>query len=183
MAGRISRMRWRTFGESLRKEIIAISCEASLHRLGVEHVVVDMSLERSAMASQNLAHNRAARLGTVPKMDLPFLIPHAVQRKASDCRHRCRKVGLAEGAEAVLRSGVNVGVPRIPRYTDRVKHQERRKVSLKEHIHMGICGKIASIMEIASLRIQLVLQPGVNAILDLLESCRVRHVVDVRLSR
>ncbi len=92
----------RAFGESLRKEIIPIPVEAALHRLGVEHVVVHVALERPAMASQHLSHNRAARLGTVPEVNRPFLIPHAVQRKASDCRERCREVGTAEGAKAVL---------------------------------------------------------------------------------
>ena len=113
MAGRIRRMGRRAFGESLRKEVVPISVEAALHRLGVEHVVVHVALERVAMASQNLAHNRAARLGTVPEVNRPFLIPHAVQRKASDCRERGRDIGTTEGAEAVLLGGTDVGITRV----------------------------------------------------------------------
>jgi hypothetical protein len=105
MAGRIRRMGGGAFGESLRKEIIPIPVEAALHRLGVEHVVVHVALKRPAMASQNLSHNRAARLGTVPEVNRPFLIPHAVQRKASDCRERGRDIGTTERAEAVLLGG------------------------------------------------------------------------------
>ena len=40
----------RTFGESLGKEVVSVSVEAGLHRLGVEHVVVHVALERVAEA-------------------------------------------------------------------------------------------------------------------------------------
>src|SRR5437867_8533460 len=149
MAGRIRRMGGRAFGESLRKEIIPIPIEAALHRLGVEHVVVHVALERPAIASQNLSHNRAARLGTVPEVNRPFLIPYAVERKASDWRERGRDIGTTESAEAVLLSGTGVRITRVPRCADRVEHQECRKVCLEKHVQMGICAKIAAIMEIA----------------------------------
>src|SRR5438552_897583 len=45
---------------------------------------------------------------------------------------------------------------------------------------MGICSETAAIAEIPSLRIQLVSQSGVDAILDLLESSWVGHVIDAR---
>ena len=38
-------------------------------------------------------------------MNRPFLVPHAVQGKASDCRERGRDIGTTEGAEAVLLRG------------------------------------------------------------------------------
>src|SRR6476646_10910277 len=153
MAGRICRMSGGAFGESLRKEIIPIPIEAALHCLGVEHVVVHVALQRPAMASQNLSRNRAAGLGTVPQVNRPFLIPHAVERKASDCRERGRDIGTTERAEAVLRGGTDVGITRVPWCADRVEHQECCKVCLEEHVQMGICAKIAAIMELASLRL------------------------------
>src|SRR5690242_11591055 len=105
MAGWIRRMGGRALRESLRKEIIPISTQAALHRLRVQHVVVHVALQSPAMASQNLSHNRAAGLWAVPQVNRPFLIPHGVQRKASDCRKRCRNIGTTECAEAVLLGG------------------------------------------------------------------------------
>src|SRR5437762_14315491 len=113
MAGRIRRMGGRAFGESLRKEIIPIPIEAALHRQGVEHVVVHVALERPAIASQNLSHNRAARLGTVPEVNRPFRIPHAVHRKPSDCREPRRDTRPTETAEAVLPPGTGLGTPTL----------------------------------------------------------------------
>src|SRR6516164_11197525 len=110
MAGRIRRMSGRAFGESLRKEIIPISIEALLHCLGVKHVVVHVALERAAMASKHLSRNCAARFGTVPEVNRPFLIPHAVQRSASDCRDRGRDIGTTERAKAILLGGTDVGI-------------------------------------------------------------------------
>src|SRR5436305_15094035 len=78
MSSRVSRMRWRTFGESLRQQVIAVSCEASLNSRRVENIVVDTSIERSSLASQNLANDGASGFRTVTKMDVPFVIPNAV---------------------------------------------------------------------------------------------------------
>src|SRR5436190_7491922 len=117
MPGRVSRMRWRTFRERLGEKIIAISGEAPLHCHRVENIVVDTAIERSPVASQNLADDGAAGFRTVTKMDVPLVIPHTVQRKSSDgCHSRC-EVGLTEGAKAVLCAGVSVRIPRIERYT------------------------------------------------------------------
>ena len=76
------------------------------------------------MASQNLSHNRAARLGTVPEMNPPFLIPDAVQRRRSHCRKRGREVRTAEGAEAVLLGRVDVWITGVHWRADRVEHEE-----------------------------------------------------------
>src|ERR1700676_3600060 len=45
---------------------------------------------------------------------------------------------------------------------------------------MGICAETAAIVEVASLRIQLDPQSGIDAVLDLLESSRVGHIIDAR---
>src|SRR5438093_8742244 len=130
MPGWISRVGWRTFRECLREKVIRISVKAPLHSRRVENVVVDTSIERSPVASQNLADDRAAGFRTLTKMDVPLVIPHTVQRKTSDGRHSRCEVGLTEGAKAVLCAGVTVRIPRVQRHTERVKHQVRRKVSL-----------------------------------------------------
>src|SRR5438045_1783102 len=117
VAGRVGRMRWRTFGERLREKVIAISCEATLHSHRVENIVVNTAIQCSPVASQNLADDGAAGFRTVTKMDVPLVIPHTVQRKTSDsCHSRC-EVGLTEGAKTVLCAGVKVRVPRVERYT------------------------------------------------------------------
>ena len=114
------------------------------------------------------------------EMDIPLLVPHAVQRKGSDGRHHSREVGLTEGAKAVLRPGVDVRIPRVHRHAESIEHQVSREVSLIEHVHMGICAQTAAVVEEARLRIQLVLQAGVDAVLDLLESSRIGYVIDAR---
>src|SRR5437870_2943825 len=171
-------MGWRTFGECLREKVIAISCEAPWHSHRVENIVVDTAIERSPVASQNLADDRAAGFRTLTKMDVPLVIPHTVQRKTSDGRHRSREVGLTEGAKAVLCAGVDVRIPGVQRHTERVKHQVSGEVSLVKNIHVRVCGETTAVMEVARLRIQLVSQSGIDAILHLLESCSVHHVVD-----
>src|SRR5437899_5850251 len=168
MPGWVSRMGWRTFRERLRKKVIRISVKPPLHSRRVDNVVVDTSIERSPVASQNLADDCAAVFRTMTKMDVPLVIPHTVQRKASDGRHRRREVGLTEGAKAVLCAGVNVRIPRIQRHTERVKHQVSGEVSLVKNIHVRVCGETTAVMEVARLRIQLVSQSSIDAILHLL---------------
>src|SRR5436190_2172331 len=144
MPGRISRMRWRTFRECLRKKVIAISVQAPLHSHRVENVVVDTSIERSPLASQNLTDDGAAGFRTLTKMDVPLVIPHTVQRKTSDSRHSRCEVGLTEGTKTILRPRVGVRIPRIHRHTYRVKNEVRREVSLIQHIQMSICAETAA---------------------------------------
>src|SRR6266404_8667248 len=45
---------------------------------------------------------------------------------------------------------------------------------------MGVRAETAPIVNVARLQIQLVSQPGVDAVLDLLKSSRVSHVIDAR---
>src|SRR6266567_1084097 len=93
MAGGVSRVGWRTFGECLREKVIRISVKAPLDSHRVENIVVDPAIERSPVASQNLADDGAAGLGTLTQMDIPLVIPYAVQGKASDGRYHRREVG------------------------------------------------------------------------------------------
>ena len=94
--GGVSWMSGRTFGEGLRKEIISIFIEATLHRLRVENVVIHVTVECATEAAQNLADNRAAGLGTMPQVNPPFLIPDAVQRMAGGGREGGRKIRSTE---------------------------------------------------------------------------------------
>src|SRR5207248_4285427 len=103
--GRVGGMRWRTFRERLGEKIIAISGEAPLHSHRVENIVVNPAIERSPVASQNLADDGAAGFRTLTKMDVPLVIPHTVERKTSDGRHSRCEVGLTESAKAVLCAG------------------------------------------------------------------------------
>ena len=81
MAGRIRRMGRRAFGESLGEEVVPVSVEAGLHRLGVEHVVVHVALERVAEAFQNLADNRCrlTRDGAGDESAIFDTIPYSAQ--------------------------------------------------------------------------------------------------------
>ena len=54
MAGRVSRMSWRTFGKRLRKKVIPICVEAALHSGRVENIVINTAIERSSVAGQDL---------------------------------------------------------------------------------------------------------------------------------
>ena len=121
MAGGVSWMGWRTFGECLRKKVIPMSVETPLHSDRVENVVINSAIQSSPVVSQNLANDSAARLGTMTQMDVPLVIPHAVQRKASDGRHHRCEVGLTEGSKAVLCAGVDVRISGVQRHTERVK--------------------------------------------------------------
>src|ERR1700688_1292289 len=97
------------------KIVIPISVEAIMYSHRVENIVVRVAIERSPVTGQNLADDGAAGLRTVTEMDIPLLVPHAVQGKAGEGRYRRREVGLTEGAKAVLRPGANVRVPRVHR--------------------------------------------------------------------
>src|SRR5690242_1941674 len=113
-------------------------------------------------------------------MDIPLVIPHAVQSKASHGRNHRREIRLTEGAKAVLCAGTDVRIPRVQRDTERVKHQISGEVSLVEYIHMSVRAQTATITEVAKLRIHLVSQSSIDAILHLLEGYGIRHVIDAR---
>src|SRR5438105_1754555 len=98
----------RSFRECLRQKVIAISLEAPLHCPRVKNIVVQCGIERAAITGEDLAEVGAARLGTVTKVDIPLLVPDVVYGKTSNGRDRCRKVGPAKGAKAILRSGADV---------------------------------------------------------------------------
>jgi hypothetical protein len=114
------------------------------------------------------------------KVDIPLLVPDVVYRKASDSRDRRRKVGSAKGAKPILRPGADIRIARVHWGTDRGKHHVSCEVSLIEHVQMGIRAETAPIVSVARLGIQLVPEPSVDAILDLLESSWVSHVIDAR---
>src|SRR5206468_6962826 len=91
-----------------------------------------------------------------------------------------RDIRSAKGAEAVLLGGVDVRIARVPRRPKRAEHQVSHEISLKKHVDVSERAEPATVMEITSLRIKLERRSGVDAILDLLESRRVGHVIDVR---
>ena len=113
MSGRIGRMGRRTFRKSLRQKIVAILIEARLHRLRIENVAVQLTVDRVALAGQNLPRDGAARFRPMAKVNPPFLIPDAVQsraRRGAECRGEVRP---AEGAETILRARTDVGIARV----------------------------------------------------------------------
>src|SRR5438046_10727396 len=102
MAGRVSRMRWRAFGECLREKVIAICAETPLHSHRVENVVINSAIKRSPVASKNLPNASAAGLGTMTQVAIPLLLPDVVSREASNSRDRRRRVGSGRGADHVV---------------------------------------------------------------------------------
>src|SRR5215831_1259019 len=180
MAGKIGWMGWRSFRKRLRKKVVPISVEAALHCQRVKNIVVKSGIDRAAITRQNLAQDGATGLGTLTKVDIPLLVPDVVYGEASDSRDRRRKVGSTKGAKAILRPRADVRIARVHGGTDGAKHHVSREVSLIEYVQMGIGAQTAPVMNVARLWIQLVPQPIVDPIFDLLESSRVSHVIHTR---
>src|SRR5262249_11727306 len=141
---------------------------------------IQVPVECATEAAQNLADNRAARLGAMPQVDPPFLIPDAVQRMAGGCREGGRNIRSTESPETILFVSAHVRVPRVPRRPKRAEHQESHEISLESLVDVSVRAEPATVMEIAKLRIKLERRSGSDAILDLLVSRRVGHVIDVR---
>src|SRR5207237_9050123 len=87
---------------------------------------------------------------------------------------------LAERAEAVLSPRVVIGIAGIQWRVNAREHQESGEVRLIEHVHVGKGRKISAITPVAELSINLVLQTGVNAVLDIQPLGEVGPIVDVR---
>src|SRR5262249_17497515 len=64
--------------------------------------------------------------------------------------------------------------------TNAREHQESREVRLIEHVKVGKSREISAVTPIAELRIDLVSQTGVNAVLDIQPLGEVGPIVDVR---
>jgi hypothetical protein len=167
-------------GKRLRNEIISIFIEATLHCLRVENVVIHVAVECATEAAQDLADNGAAGLEAMPQVNPPFLIPDAVQRMAGGGREGGRNIRCTESPETILFLSAHVRVPRVPRRPKRAEQQESHEISLEKHVDVGERAEPATVMEIAKLRIELERRSGIDAILDLLVSRRVGHVIDVR---
>src|ERR1035441_4841624 len=92
------------------------------------------------------------------QMDHPFLIPDSIQGPGGNSSQARCHVGPAERAEAVLSFRIDIGIAGIQGRSERVQYQESGKVRLMQHINMGKCSQTASIVQVAQLRVHLVLE-------------------------
>src|SRR4029077_6428486 len=93
----------RALRESLGKQIRHIFAEALLHRLRVQNIVVQPSVDPVLVPAQNLVQNPSACLGTMRQVNQPLLEPHSVKRTRSDFSLRGGVIRSAERAETILR--------------------------------------------------------------------------------
>src|SRR5271169_3341553 len=101
MARRVGRVRRRAFGKGLRKQVAAIFIEALLHRLRVQNIAVQSSIDCVSLARLNQVNESATRLRSMPQVHHPFLVPDHVQGTSGDSSQGGRDVRAAEGAESV----------------------------------------------------------------------------------
>ena len=134
VAGRIGRVRRRTFREGLAEEVIAEFVEAGRDRPRVEDVGIQVDVEGMAKALENLAHDGSARLRTMTQMDPPFLIPHAVQGETRGRAQGGRDIRTAEGTEPILLGRADVRIPGICRRMNAAQDERSYEISLKEDV-------------------------------------------------
>ncbi len=102
VTSRIGRVIRGALGESLGKQIRPIFAEALRHRLRVQNIAVQPSVDPVLVAAQNLVQNPSACLGTMRQVNQPLLEPHSVKRTSSDFSLRGSVIRSAERAETIL---------------------------------------------------------------------------------
>src|SRR5271157_3801714 len=90
-------------------------------------------------------HQGPVLLRPHPQVYDPLVAPGGFERSRSHFRDRPRSVWPSKGAEAVFRQRADIGVTRVQRCANPREHEEGDKVSLMEHIHMGIRGEVSTL--------------------------------------
>src|SRR5271169_6125039 len=105
MARRVGRVRRRAFGKGLRKQVAAIFIEALLHRLRVQNIAVQSSIDCVSLARLNQVNESATRLRSMTQVHHPLLVPDHIQGARGYSSEGGRDVGPTERTESVLRLG------------------------------------------------------------------------------